>query len=232
MARENYDVSKDGIKSSLLTFISGHATSIIILAFLIVAYYIPIFDVPLKSYKHFVLSTESKVFISVVIFLLLYPFGLVLDVIGWLLLGWMEKKFETMHFTCNFIFTKGTKNYLCFDEIKSKFALTKNNFYQKARQSEYYLIAKHPDLITELDFSLGSSILFRNLTICTIVISIVYVCLCHICLCLILLGLALIFIFINSCVSFYYSLSILMFYWKATTDSEKTEGSTPLPPLG
>jgi hypothetical protein len=222
LTRENIDVSKDGLKASLLTFISGHATSIIILAFLILAYYMPVFCIPLNKFKHFDLSVESKVFVSVIILFLLYPFGLFMDVLGWLLLGWMEKWFETIHFRYKSFLTIGTKNYLCFEYVKDELKLTKNNFYETARQSEYYLITKHPDVISELDFSLGSSILFRNLTICAIIVSVIYFFICHFWLGIIALIAALLFITINSCVSFYYSLSILMFYIKLTKVDLKT----------
>jgi hypothetical protein len=214
MPKENIELSKDGLKTSLLTFISGPAISLIVIGFLVIAYYFPVFNEPLKAYKHFGLSLENKIFIGILLYLLLHPFGLIIDTLGWMLLGWMEKGFETYHFNHRTFLTRGTKNYLCFETLKKTLGLNSDNFYEQARQAEYVLFTKHADLIGELDFSLGSSILFRNLTLCSCTLVLAYWLMGHFLTGLLVLIGPAVFIIINSCVSFYYSLSLLMFYSK------------------
>lgn len=221
MARENIDISKDGIKTSLLTFISDHATSVIILAFFIIAYYFPIFDQPLRVFKNFDLSIENKIFIALLLLLLLHPVGLFIDFLGWLLLGWMEKWFETYHFGKKTFLTIGIKNYLCFETLKTSFKLTKENFYETVRQKEYFLTARNLDVIGEFDPSLGGSILLRNLTVCSLIIAVVYLFMGHLLTFLLVLIGAIFFIIMNSCISFYYSLSILMIYSKLYDETDQ-----------
>jgi len=216
MTREIVDISKGGIKTSALTFISDHSTSLIVVAFLVTAYYFPIFGNSLKIYKTFGLPIEDKIFISILILLLLHPFGLFIDAFGWMLFGWMEKSFETFHFKTKTFFTQGTKNYLCFQTLISTFKLTTENFYEKTRQEEYFLATKHLDILFELDYLLGTSILLRNLTTCSIPLLIVFLIMGHFLSVLLVLIIAIIFILINTCVSFFYSLSILMFSSKLT----------------
>jgi hypothetical protein len=212
MPRENISVSKDGISTTLITFLSAHAASIIIIAFLIIAYYFPVFEAPLSTYKKFNLSATNKIFIGLLILALLHPIGVFLDVIGWLMLGWLEKPLETFHFSNKTFFTKGTRDYLGFENLKTTFSLSKINFYFIAREKEYFIYTRHPELVTELDFPLGTSILLRNLTVCTCALTIIYFSLGNIqpgLICLLITGTL---IFFNSCISFFHSLSVLRIF--------------------
>jgi hypothetical protein len=212
MSRENVSLSKDGVSATLITFLSGHAASIIVVAFLTVAFYFPVFGVRLSDYKNFTLSTTNKIFIGLLMLALLHPFGILMDTIGWLLLGWLEKPLETFHFSNKTFFTKGARDYLGFEEIKIKYELRKSNFYSIAREKEYFIYARHPDLVTELDFPLGASIFLRNLTVFVLSLAIIYFALVTIKTGLMCLLIAIVFIFFNSCISFFHSLSILKIY--------------------
>lgn len=209
MPRENISLSKDGISTPLITFMSAYAASIIVVAFLVVAYYFPVFGTPLIRFKSFNFSTTNKIFIGLLIFALLQPFGIILDVLGWMLLGWLEKPLEIFHYKTKTFFTKGTKEYLNFEDLKKKFCLTKTNFYEIARDKEYIIYTQHPDLVTELDFPLGASILLRNLTVCSITILFVYLFMGDCKAGFISLTIIFLLILMNSCISFFHSLSIL-----------------------
>jgi hypothetical protein len=212
MARENINITKDGIAAPLITFLSAHAASIIVVAFLTIAYYFPVFKLPLSSYKHFSLSTTNKIFVGLLILALLHPFGIFLDLVGWIFLGWMEKPLETLHFRRKTFLTKGTRDYLGFETLKKEYSLTADSYYGTAREKEYLIYSRYPELVAELDFPLGASILLRNLTVSSFLVAVIFLFMCQHREVLISVSIALMLIALNSCISFFHSLSVLRIF--------------------
>jgi hypothetical protein len=184
------------------------------MAFLILSYYFPIFEQPIKNKVSINFSPEIKIFILFLLLLLTYPIGVLINGISWFLLGWMEKWFETFWFKNKCFLTLGTRNYLCFEKLKVHYKLTKDNFYETCRLTEAHLLANHEKLLSLYDESLGKSILFRNLTFCTLVIAPYFLIQLDLWIFSILVLITLIFVVCNSIISFYYSLAILLLNWK------------------
>lgn len=225
MAKENVDISKNGIKAPLLTFISNHSTSLIIVGFFVFAYHFPVFDHKLSNNLNINLSNTEKVFIYFLIIMLLHPLGLFVNMLSWIVLGRIEKIIETLHFKRKCL-SRGTKNYFCFEELKTELKLTEENFYETSRQKEHYLTVNNVEILNEYDSFLGGSILLRNLTLCSIIIAAVFFKLNCCCAGFLTILFALLFTTMNSYISFYYSLSILRLYKENIEKEKKDDAKT------
>lgn len=211
---QEMEISKSGIKTSILSFISDYSISFFIVAFFLISYYFPVFDHPLKNLIACNFSIEIKVFILILLLLLTYPIGVIINGLSWFFLSWMEKWFEVFHFTNSCFLTAGTKRYLCFELLKKHYNLSEFNFYEITRETEAHLLANHEELLSVYDKSLGESILFRNITFCLLILMIYFLVKIEILSSILLFCFAILFIIFNSVVSFYYSLAVLLLNWK------------------
>ncbi len=220
MAKEKISVSQEGVGASLLTFISDHSTSLIIVAYFLAAYNFSIFNKPLKDTIQVQMLAEDKWILGILILLLLHPIGLLINTASWLSFGWMEKWFEIIHFKHATFLTRGTNNSLCVNRLKTKFKLTFENFYEKARLKEHFLMVNYPDTLNGIEYVLAASTLLRNLTFCSIILVIIHLCSGQPLVAAYAFASSIGFTIINSTASFYYSLHILMIFYSLRKNKE------------
>jgi len=209
MSKEKVSISKEGFTATLLTYLSEYSISLIILAYFVVAYYYPVFRNPLSNYLHIRVSLEMKIFISFLILMLLHPLGSLITISSWALLGWLEKWEETWHFQNVCFLSKGIKDYLIFFAVKQKFNLTKETFYDTARQKEHQIQATKPKKLQTIDFALGNSVFIRNLSFCVLIVAIIHFINLQCSVGILMFLVFIILTVLNSLAAFYYSLYVL-----------------------
>jgi hypothetical protein len=207
--KENIQLAKDGLTATLVSYLSEYSISLLLLSYFALSYYLPVFKTPLSQAFHLKLSVETKIFFAILLFLLLQPVGAITTMTSWALLGCMERFEETFHFQRKTFLSRGIKNYFCFTKLVEEMGLTAANFYDTAREKEHYLTTNDSDRLNVTDFALGSSVLFRNISFCTLLLSAAHFANGQRCLGLIMLGTFLIATILNSTTSFYYSLYVL-----------------------
>jgi hypothetical protein len=207
--RENISLTKEGYKTTLLSSLSEYSISIILVAYLISAYYFPIFLRPLNNYKEFSLPLEMKVFLGVLTIMLLHPIGSIVTLTSWVSLGWLEKHEETFHFKYNLFVSRGIRNYLSFDKVAEDLRLTAGNFYKKAREQEHNIYVYHSAKLHVTDWALGTSVLVRNCSFCSLCLVVIHLFLYQYSMAVLMATIFVVLTILNSLASFYYSLYIL-----------------------
>jgi hypothetical protein len=218
-------ITKDGINTSVLSYISSYSISALIIVMLIFSYYFPVFGKSLQEFlpANFRMSLEVKIFCLFMLLVITYPLGLLFAWTSWTLLGFMEKYIETFHFKHNWFLTKGSKNYLCFDDLKEAYKLTDTNFYSTCREVEANLEVKDKKLIGSLDDIMGISNLIRHITLCLIILFIYYAITLNLLGIIIAPVIALLSIIVNSVVCFHFSLTVLLFNLKKKEKQKENE---------
>jgi hypothetical protein len=206
-------ISKNGIKTSILTYVSSYSIGAIMIIASIIYYSYNTCSLhfnPLLLFSS--MSIEMRVFFLLMIFIVAYPIGLLFAWVSWAFLGWMEKYLETFHFEYKTIdfFVNGSKNYFCFEMLVKYYDLKKDNFYSICRMKEVYLQKKRPKLYHSLDDTLGISNLIRHLTLLSFIISGYYLIQFQFLSAIVSILSCMLLIIINSAVCFHYSLAILL----------------------
>ncbi len=209
VSKENIQIAKDGLTATLVSYLSEYSISLLLLSYFALSYYLPIFKTPLSQSFHLRLSVETKVFFAILFFLLLQPIGAITSMTSWAMLGWMERFEETFHFRKRTLLSRGIKDYFCFTNLVAEMSLTADNFYDTAREKEHYLTTNDSERLNITDFALGSSVLFRNISFCTLILSVIHFINGQPCLGFFMLFAFLIATILNSTTSFYYSLYVL-----------------------
>jgi hypothetical protein len=98
----NIEISKDGIKTSIISYLANNSISIIIYFLLFLSWYLPLFGTPLNylfgDYSH--IPKEILILLVVLAFLLIYPIGIIIDTLSFYLsnhfdenlVNWIFKK--------------------------------------------------------------------------------------------------------------------------------------------
>ena len=205
-------ISKDGINTSVFSYISSYSISALLIVFVIICYYYPVIDKPIQNYlpKYFHMSMPVKIFCLFMVLVITYPVGLIFSWISWALLGFMEKYIETFHFKNRWFLSKGVKNYLCFDSLVKYYKLTNQSFYETCRHIEAELEIKNTELLESLDDTIGVSNLIRHLTLCFLIALVYFTFKLNYIWMLYSFILSVISIVINSIVCLHYSLKVLL----------------------
>lgn len=181
---ENIAISKDGIEVSYLRYLSDSAAGFIVILIATASYFYPIFGFTLQEYfKIYIpVSSEMKIFIFLLLFLLSTPMGLIINATSWLLLGSLQifiisfcvdekyftKSIKKVHkFYCCGI--NNTSKYCRITNMSEFFSITKENFYCISSYFEHFLEIYYPNIINPIAYVKGLCRLLRNMAFLSII---------------------------------------------------------------
>jgi hypothetical protein len=186
MSRESFEVTKEGVKLSYVRFLSDSAAGYVLL---LVVIYACLTAVPIPwspiTWKDFVpvalntVTTETLVFLGILILVLGSPLGLMLNATSWFLLGRIQIWFINFWvFNYRHIpLTYSTVHLYDVEILESAFTFIKapskqRGLYNEVKHIERVLETYFPEVEQSLDYLLGLKNLTRNLAFICLVIAI------------------------------------------------------------
>lgn len=162
---EDIEFSKEGIKISYIRFLADAGAGFLIVLIFIYAYFMYI---PKQDFDN--IPNEIWILISVLLFLLSFPLGVITNGASYFLLGWMQEFLVQLcieeRTLCLVIgeFAGFTKRKFNSENIFNKFHINReeNNFYQISQDYERLLSIKYPDVSKQFGYIIGCSRLSRN----------------------------------------------------------------------
>ncbi len=136
------ELSGSGVKVSYLRFLANGAAGLVIILLLLIGYY---FNVPFDLHDHGEkIGREVKAFILLVSLALAIPLGLVVNALGWFLLGGLQRRGAAFWF-CHHksLLTCATSDGYSFELTRDAFDCLPETFYKKAKFYEGVLSAFH-----------------------------------------------------------------------------------------
>jgi hypothetical protein len=164
---ENIEFSRNGIKVSYLRFLSDSAIGFIVVLIAIVSYYYPIFGITLQNIPHeflkidipVTISSEVKIFVFILVFLLATPLGLIINALSWIFLGSIRIYLIGMFFDKRFFITNylndSTNKAFSFINVSEFFDIDKENFYCTSSYFEEIFDIYCPDISNSIDYVRG-----------------------------------------------------------------------------
>lgn len=225
---EDIEFSRNGIKVSYLRFLSDSAVGFIVVLIAIVSYYYPIFGITLQNIPQEFLkivipvpiSSEVKIFVFILVFLLATPLGLIINALSWIFLGsfriyLIDMFFDKKFFIINY-FTDSTKKAFSFINVPEFFDIDKGNFYCISSYFEEIFDIYCPRIANSIDYARGLARLSGSIAFLAIIFIIVelfayvnYGSSWILYLILFSVVIFMLFMIISSLIYFYYYLSIL-----------------------
>lgn len=170
-------ISKDGIEFDYRRFLSDSAAGYIIILLLLLNFYHPVLTESSFSGNMLVcMSKETKTFLGFLLFLLATPLGMLVNAVGWYLLGWLQHCLEIYCFTLSStrwlkLIFKPTAEEFQLPEIEQAFGLTKDNWIETSRFFADFLKHAHKDLFEEYRYIEGVRIFLRSLSTLALLLS-------------------------------------------------------------
>jgi hypothetical protein len=198
------ELSKDGMKISYRRYLSDSAPGFILLLLVAFAHYRHVSIFGLRTFEPMptAIGTEVKLAILFLLFLLATPLGLVINVVSWVTLEWLQKLLE---------YTLLGQRFFSGFKREYQFVWTDKrvNWFQVVRSSEMELLRNDPDSSAQIEPLRGSAILLRSLSWLAFAVSAAMVnASFNLKQILVSVGLGAGFIIVSACVSFYFHVLI------------------------
>lgn len=173
MSDQSIELSREGIKLSYLRFLSDSAAGQIVILVGILAYYYPIFGTPLKHSLVSEMSTEVRILVLVMLFLLSTPLGLAINALSWFLLSPVQLRLQAFWFRGGLLFNKklfkNLEDEFRSEQSKAYFKLSEHNWYARSQLVKQSLHTFLPSIPNSLDHIRGMRTLFRNISFLSLV---------------------------------------------------------------
>lgn len=173
MSDQSIELSREGIKLSYLRFLSDSAAGQIVILVGILAYYYPIFGTPLKHGLVSEMSTEVKILVMVMLFLLSTPLGLAINALSWFLLSPVQLRLQGFWFSGGLILGKklfkNLEDEFRSEQSKAYFKLSGDNWYARSQLVKQSLHIFFPNIPNSLDHIRGMRTLFRNISFLSLI---------------------------------------------------------------
>ena len=164
---EKINISKEGIEIAYRRFLSDSTAGFIILLILILAYYYPVFGIPLNDTNLSEMFHPPPpvllIFICFLLFVLATTLGLATNAMSYFLFYCRILKLEKYCYDNNSFFITPTKDRFSFEaRLKPFFG---NECFKSAKEIEMAMATHHQELMKPISWRIGTHIFFRNIAL-------------------------------------------------------------------